>query len=208
MGVKVRRSTNNIPRMKKLMKKLGKVDIEVGIFGSDGYTYGTAADMVTIAAVHEYGTTIKPKNAEWLTLPLIPAAKGKRASDFPDLVFYKTDDDTAFLGRKVGKEMQNVFILVKSVTIPERSFIRTGFDKNVDKIGDKIEQLMQQVIDFNIDPDTFANMIGLEFAGLIQKHTRSISSPPNAGLTAAVKGSSNPLNDTGRLIGAIRHEVK
>lgn len=97
---------------------------------------------------------------------------------------------------------------MKSVTIPERSFIRTGFDNNVDKIGDKIESFLDDVINLNLDPDVFVDMIGMEFAGMIQRHTRTVKSPPNAASTKNVKGSSNPLHDTGRMIGAIRHEVE
>jgi len=206
MGVTFR-GTNNIPKLTKVLEKLGRKEIKVGIFGADNYAYPNDADLVTIAHVHEYGATITPKGAQWLTIPLIRAAKGKRASDFPDLFFYKKDENSAFLARKAGKKVVNVFWLTKSVHIPERSFIRTGFDQNVDKISDKIENLIDDVVNFNINPEIFADMIGREFAGMIQRHARTISSPPNGKITSAVKGSNNPLHDTGRMIGAIRHEI-
>lgn len=207
MGVTVR-GTNNIPRLKRILRELGGRQIKVGVFGEDNYQYGNDADLVTIAYVHEFGTTIRPKTAKWLTIPLIPAAKNKRAGEFSDLFFYKVSETTAFLARKVGKGKENVFLLVKSVTIPERSFLRTGFDENVDKVADKIERLLDDVLNFNVDPDLFLDAIGMEFAGLIQRHMRGIASPPNSGITSRVKGSNNPLQDTGRLIGAIRHEVE
>lgn len=209
MGVTVKRS-NNIPRLTKVLKQLGKKEIKVGVFGEDSYKNGGDADMVTIARVHEFGMTIKAKNAKWLTIPLIPKAKGKRAGDFGDeLFFYKQDgDDYAFLAREVGKnQIENVFLLVKSVEIPERSFLRSGYDENVDKITDKIETLLNDVFNFNINPDIFLDMVGMEFAGLIQKHMKQITTPPNSEVTTGVKRSSNPLQDTGRLIGSIRHEV-
>jgi hypothetical protein len=208
MGVTIRK-TNNIPRLTKVLKKLGKSEIKVGVFGQDNYKYGDNADLVTIARVHEFGVTIRPVQAEWLTIPLIPAAKGKRAADFGDeLFFYKADDNTAFLARNKGKDnIENVFLLVKSVTIPERSFLRTGFDQNVDKITKKIEDLLNDVLEFQINVDVFLDMVGMEFAGMIQRHMRTIKEPPNSEITANVKGSSNPLHDTGRLIGSIRHEV-
>lgn len=209
MGVTVR-GTNNIPKLKKVLQKLGKREIKVGIFGADNYSYGGDADLVTIAFTHEFGTTIRPKRAKWLTIPLIRAAKGKRAGDFGDLTFYQTGPETAFLGRKrgSGEEMENVFLLVKSIVIPERSFLRTGYDENIDKITDKIEDMLNDVLSFDINPDVFLDAIGMEFAGLIQRHMRTISTPGNSSITTAVKGSSNPLQDTGRLIGAIRHEVE
>lgn len=210
MGISVR-STNNIPRMRQLLTRLGRKEIKVGVFGADNYEYPNDADLVTIAYVHEYGVTITPKNAKWLTIPLIPAAKGKRASDFGDTLFYhkSEDEDHAFLSRDKGNgNIENVFLLTKSVTIPERSFLRSGFDENVDKIMNKMESMIDDVLNFNINPDVFCDAIGMEFAGLIQRHMRRVNSPPNHPITKNVKGSSNPLQDTGRLIGAIRHEVE
>lgn len=209
MGVTIK-STNNIPRLTKTLKKLGKTTIKVGVFGEDNYQYGDDADLVTIARVHEFGVKITPKTANWLTIPLIPEAKGKRAGEFDDLFFYEHEPNKmAFLARDKGNgSIQNVFILLKSVEIPERSFLRSGFDENVDKIADKIEELLNDVLRFDINPDDFADAIGLEFAGLIQKKMKRISDPANSAITSNVKGSSNPLHDTGRLIGSIRHEVE
>lgn len=207
MGVTIR-STNNSKRYKRTLEKLGKKEIKVGIFGEDNYEYGNNAELVTIAGVHEFGTTIVPKKAQFLTIPLVPEAKNKRASDLPDLKVIGLEDGSGVLARVNGDKIEPVFALLKSVTIPERSFIRTGFDNNVDKIGDKIDMLFTEVIELNIDPDVFTDMIGMEFAGMIQRHARTVKSPPNAASTRNVKGSSNPLHDTGRMIGAIRHEVE
>ena len=207
MGVTVR-GTNNIPRLKRVLRRLEGKEIHVGVFGEDNYSYGNDADLVTIAYVHEYGTTIRPKNAEFLTIPIAPEAKGKRAGDFRDLVPIGLDDGSGVLARVNGDNIQPVFALVKSVTIPERSWLRTGFDSNVDNIADKMEDLIDDVVNFNIDTDTFLDAIGTEFAGMIQRHMRTINSPPNAPATVATKGSNNPLHDTGRLIGAIRHKLE
>lgn len=210
MGVTIKK-TDHIPRLKRALNEIGKSNIKVGVFGEDDYEYGNDANIVTIAKVHEYGMTIRPREAQWLTIPLSPAAKGKSAGDFGDeLFFYKDpDEDHALLAReKHDGSIENIFLLVKSVEIPERSFLRTGFDQNVDKIVDKIEEELSKVIEFDIDPDIFADAVGMEFAGLIQKHMKRIQTPPNAAITSNVKQSSNPLQDSGRLIGAIRHEVE
>lgn len=209
MGVTVR-STNNIPRLVQILRKLEHKSIKVGVFGADNYTYGNDADLVTVARVQEFGATIKPVTAQWLTLPLIHAAKNKRAGDFPDLFFYKPNGaNHAFLARDLGHgQVENVFLLVKEVTVPERSFLRTGFDLNVDKICNKIEDLLNDVLDFQINPRLFLEGIGAEFTEMIQHHMRTITTPPNSDITKNVKQSSNPLHDTGRLIGAIRHKVE
>jgi len=94
------------------------------------------------------------------------------------------------------------------IKIPERSWLRTGFDENVDKIAEKIEKLLPDVIEGNINPKLFMDAIGMEFAGLIQKKMRDLKNPPNSQMTIERKGSDNPLIDTGRLVGSIRHTVE
>jgi hypothetical protein len=104
----------------------------------------------------------------------------------------------------------NGFPLKKETTkivIPERSFLRSGFDENVGDINKKIRNLLPDVLEDTVDPDEFMNMIGLEFAGLIQKKLRNLKTPANSSMTTERKGSTNPLIDDGRLVGSIRHKV-
>lgn len=210
MGITIKK-TNNIPKLTKALQKLKKKHIEVGVFGEDSNTDHEDINLVTLARVHEYGMTIKPKGGrKWLTIPMIPAAKGKRAADFPDLVFIKSEDkEIAFLSRPTGRSgrMQPVFLLVHSVTIPERSFLRSGFDENVGKITNKIVRELNKVMSFGISPDAFLDAVGTEFAGYIQKKMREVG-PPNSPVTVNVKQSSGPLRDTGALIQSVRHKVK
>lgn len=198
------RDTSQMDRLTQALNKLGRNEIKVGVFGSDD------AEMVMIARVHEYGMTIKPKNGKYLTIPSSPKSKGKRAREFNDLFFIPTDNGNGLLAREKGKDQIEVlFVLVKSVTIPERSFIRAGFDQGIDKITNKMEGFLEDVISFKINPDEFSNMIGLEFAGMIQKYARDLREPPKASVTlAASPGKTNPLVDTGHLIGSIRHKVE
>ncbi|KHD86371.1 hypothetical protein NG54_03385 [Heyndrickxia ginsengihumi] len=93
------------------------------------------------------------------------------------------------------------------IHIPERSFLRSGYDENIDSITKKIKEMMPDVIAAEVDPDMFMDAIGEEFAGLIQKKLKSIDSPPNTKMTLQRKDSTNPLQDSGQLVGAIRHEV-
>lgn len=105
----------------------------------------------------------------------------------------------------------NGFPLKKTTTvikIPERSFLRSGFDENINKIADKVEQMLPMVLENDVDPKVFMDAIGQEFAGLIQKKLRDLKSPANSGMTIERKGSSNPLIASGKLVGSIEHEVK
>lgn len=95
-----------------------------------------------------------------------------------------------------------------TIAIPERSWLRTGYDENIDNIAKKVEQMLPSVLENSVDPLAFMDAIGLEFAGMIQKKMRAIRSPANSSMTVERKGSSNPLIDSGRLVGAIRHELE
>lgn len=94
------------------------------------------------------------------------------------------------------------------IKIPERSFLRSGKDKHKAKVVNKAKNMLPDVIQKNVSIDVFVNMIGQEFAGHIQKELRDVKAPPNKQMTKERKGSSNPLIDTGRLLGAIKHEVE
>lgn len=96
----------------------------------------------------------------------------------------------------------------KKIVIPERSFVRSGFDENVDGVYAKMRDLIGDVLSLEINADIFANMIGLEMSGKIQKQLRDLRSPANSKMTVDKKGSSNPLIDSGQLVGSIRHEVE
>lgn len=105
----------------------------------------------------------------------------------------------------------NGYPLKKTTTqikIPERSFLRSGYDENIDDINRKVQQLFPDVLEHKVNPDVFMNEIGKEFAGLIQKKLRNLRTPPNSSMTIDRKKSSNPLINSGRLVGSIRHEVK
>lgn len=204
------KDNNNTEQLLKTIKVLTNKKIKAGVFGKDNYKYPNDVDLVTIAAVHEYGTNIKTKEAKWLTIPINPKAKGKRARDFSGLFFYQPKGkDYAFLARKKGKKgIENLFLLMKSVKIPERAFLRGGFDAHEAEIFHKISKLLPKVLDGTAPLDIFLDMVGLELAGKIQAYAKKLNSPENAKATKATKKSSNPLHDTGRLIQSIRHEVE
>lgn len=95
------------------------------------------------------------------------------------------------------------------IRIPERSFLRSGYDENIDTIYKQIEEDLPNVIDAEVDPEVFMDSIGKQFAGLIKKKLRSIQTPPNSKMTKDMKGSSNPLiGKTSQLVNSIRHEVE
>lgn len=92
--------------------------------------------------------------------------------------------------------------------IPERSFIRAGYDKNKAKIKRDTEKLTQKVIAMELKPNTAAELLGDVTKGYIQEYAIDLKVPANKYSTIKKKGSSNPLVDTGQMIGSIDYKVK
>ncbi len=92
--------------------------------------------------------------------------------------------------------------------IPERSFIRAGYDSEKKNIINDAEKLTRKVVAMEIKPNAAANLLGDATKGRIQEFAIDLRNPPNAQNTIDKKGSSNPLVDTGQMIGAIDYKVK
>jgi hypothetical protein len=91
--------------------------------------------------------------------------------------------------------------------IPERSFIRAGFDYYRSRIEEESEELLKQVIYQGLPASTFFDALGQIMVGFIQTYLTDLSYPPLQPSTIARKGSSNPLIDTGQLRDSITYEV-
>lgn len=99
--------------------------------------------------IHEFGGTITPKRAQWLTVPL-PAAmtpagvvKG-RARDFPStFVARSRAGNLIIFQRGVGGGVTPLFVLKKKVTIPARRWASISVEESLDGL----DRIVQQVID-------------------------------------------------------------
>ncbi len=94
-----------------------------------------------------------------------------------------------------------------TINIPERSFIRDGWDAKNDDVLKKIEHLLGMVLDGKLDAMTFYEAIGGQVVSYLQEYLVALSTPPLAQSTIDRKGSSNPLVDTGRLGDSITWKV-
>ena len=89
------------------------------------------------------------------------------------------------------------------IKIPERSFLRTGYDTNRDAVIRKAGLLIADVVAGNMSADGCLKGVGLELSSKIKDYATDLSSPGNHPFTMSEKGSSNPLVDTGNMIGGI-----
>lgn len=198
MAIKWTIKVNQIPKIEQSIEQLNGKKVKIGVFGEQAW----------LAAIHEHGCVITPTK-QYLTVPCSPKAKGKHAGDFPNLFCGTSKSGTKFLAIPKGqKDFEVLFILMKRVVIPERAFLRKGFDNHAEKIINKNENLLKNVLGGNLAVESYLNQIGMQLASKIKTDARDLSSPPNSSLTVAVKGSSNPLVDTGEMIRSIKHEVE
>lgn len=202
MGMKVQVKTlkDDTPRMKEAMDGLrGKV-VNVGVL---------SGEHAWLASIHEYGCKITPRG-QYLTIPCNSKAVGRSARDFPDLFFLRTKEGNKFLVRNKGKDqIEFMFMLAKEVNIPERSFLRAGFDQHHEEVLKKAQRLMKPLMDGSLSPDDYCDAVGQLLSDKIKNFARQLNSPPKSNITlAANPNKANPLVQTGDMIGSITWEVK
>lgn len=94
------------------------------------------------------------------------------------------------------------------ITIPERAFLRNGYDENKDEVIAKAEAVLGDVIGGTMSEQKLFELVGLLLKSKIQDYARDLNSPPNHPYTVERKGSANPLVDSGDMIGAISYKVE
>lgn len=93
------------------------------------------------------------------------------------------------------------------VNIPERSFIRAGFDKYKRDIERTAERRIDDVLEGRLSVHGYYEVIGEYAKERIQIFLTDLKEPPLKAATIARKKSSNPLIDTGRLRDSITFRV-
>lgn len=94
------------------------------------------------------------------------------------------------------------------VNIPERSFIRAGFDAKESEIKSDIELLLDGILQGGTTADGLFTSMGGQISDYIREYLTALSSPPLKPETVRQTGRSNPLIHTGRLKGSISWKVE
>lgn len=97
------------------------------------------------------------------------------------------------------------------ITIPERAFLRNGYDAEKGEVVDMAEAIMCDVMSGHMPVEMFLGQVGQWMARHIQNYATDLNDPPNHPFTIERKGSSNPLvggRDTGGMIDSITYEVE
>ena len=156
-------------RLKAACTEMEQKKILVGITGG-----GAGSDVIAIAHAHEYGATIKPKKGKYLAIPLTKEAEEEGSPRaFNNLRFVNAKGGNLLMVRdkKKGRgktESEAMFLLVKSITLPERSFIRASFVANQEKLGDIVTGAVEKVLNGVMTPSAAAESIGAQSVQLVQ----------------------------------------
>jgi hypothetical protein len=93
--------------------------------------------------------------------------------------------------------------------IPARPFMSRTYDEQVNNAVTFAKHLAGGVIDRKISVTKALTDLGMWYQSEVQKTIRNAKTwaIPNAPGTIKAKGSSSPLIDTGRMVGAVRYEI-
>lgn len=166
----------------KELRGLSKKEIKAGIQG--GKTKDGTADLVTVAAVQEFGAMIFQHPGE-----VTVYRKVKKDGSFAKANFSSTH-------RSMGR----------LIIIPERSFIRATFDEKSDEIGERAEAAVTAIIN-GADVSKALARTGQYIEGEIKRKIGSGPFTPNSPATIRKKKSSKPLIDTGHMRQSVRYEI-
>jgi hypothetical protein len=90
---------------------------------------------------------------------------------------------------------------------PARPFLRVTIRENRHLFKRMVKRLYGLIIKGKMRHDQAQKILGAKAAALVQKKIVQLQSPPNAPRTVELKGSTNPLVDTGELKNSISWEV-
>ena len=206
-------SQYQVDTVKAELEKLNHTRIKIGIQGN------ADSELLMIARVHEYGATITPKATRNLCIPIHKDSYDKSPRDFQDLFFIRSRDGYLFgvVAKKGRRDKDNpnnlkfLFLLLPSVTIPERSFIRAGFDHNKNKLAEIVQNEVARIWQGQQTADGAISWIGGQAVGLIQQFMSDASNFEPKGKIQRERYPSyadSPLMVTGRLRNSITWEVE
>lgn len=91
--------------------------------------------------------------------------------------------------------------------IPERPFLANAMRDNKGKYRDGMQTAARAILRGDYDNRTALQRLGILAQGDVQSEITALSSPPNSPVTIALKGSSNPLIDSGEMRQSVTWKV-
>ncbi len=107
------------------------------------------------------------------------------------------------------ENIEYLFILFPSVEIPERSFIRAGYDSNKNRIFEDIAEAVAKVTNGEWDAEIAANHVGMKARDYIVQYMMNAKNFKGKGTitNSTSNWPDNPLVETGRLRNSITYVI-
>ena len=166
----------------------------VGVHGQQGSKKHGDIDNIGLAVVHEFGANINHPGGTPYT---VFGGGGRSGGSVGGAAVFLPKGDP----RAIGVTRPHL------IRIPERSFLRSAFDKNRRVYERMLEQGTGRVIDGTDNPRRVVGLIGEKHVADVINGINAGIAPPNARSTVARKGGSTPLVQTGQLKMAIKVKV-
>lgn len=94
------------------------------------------------------------------------------------------------------------------IVIPERSFLRAGFDQNHEDIVKQAERILPQVLNGSLSDDDLYETVGLLLMDAIKDYLEDLKDPPKHPFTLSRNpNKTNPLIVSGAMRDSIEYEV-
>lgn len=94
----------------------------------------------------------------------------------------------------------------KYIHIPERAFLRGGFDANHKRILDEAENFEKLVFGGVLEPEDLLAHVGYLLKWAIKEYATELKDPPNHPFTVKQKDTDQTLWETGSMIGELKKE--
>lgn len=161
--------------------------VTVGIHEEAGDVESGDITMAGLGATHEFGADVKhPGGTSY-------GYASKAAADRDEVRFLKTGAGYMELG----------VTQPHNITIPARPWLEPG----VQQATPKILQAIEAGLEADQSMDQILETVGVIAAGEVKVYMTQLRTPPNAESTVRMKGSDNPLIDTGAMRASVTHKV-
>lgn len=91
--------------------------------------------------------------------------------------------------------------------VPERPFLRNAMRDNKGKYRNGMRASAAKLLTGKTSISVVLSKLGIMAQGDVQESITSLQSPPNSPTTIELKGSSNPLIDSGEMRGAVTWKI-
>lgn len=95
-----------------------------------------------------------------------------------------------------------------TITIPERSFMRAGWDSNYNSIMRRVTEWATNVALGSMSSEELLDKTGQLTVDAIKNYARDLDSPSNHPFTIEQKGFDDPLIESGSMVGSIDYETR